>query len=207
MNVGEWVGAGASLLEAVAVALAGWAAWRGLTTWRHEMVTRRKAELAEETLAIFYQARDLLAWVRTPGSLGGESETRLTEDNEDDDTRRKRNAYFWPIERLNKEAEFWGRLEASRYRFRAIFGNEAAKPFERLRSIRIGIQQSARSLIRISGQWQPGSEPPGHQEQVDRWEAEIGWGSEHEDKVAKEIDAAISAIERTCRPAVTGQAI
>lgn len=206
MNIVEWIGTAASVIEATAVAGASWAAWKGLTAWRSEMTSRRRAELAEETLSLFYQARDLLAWVRTPMSFGGEGASRPAREGEDDDVRNERNAYFVPIERLSREVEFWGRLDASRYRFMSLFNKEAAKPFESLRMIRSRVETSARSLIRVSGHWRSGAEPPGHQERKDRWEADIGWNPGEEDRLESEIEAAIKAMEATCRPAIIAQA-
>ncbi len=204
MMVGDWLSTGASLVEAIAVSIASFAAWRGLNAWRYEMVSRRRAELAEDTLAMFYQVRDHLRWVRTPGSLGGEGETRVAETAEEDDTKRERDAYFWPIERIHREAELWSRFEAARYRFHAVFGGEAAQPFDTLRTVRIRIETSARSLIRISGHWRSGLEPRGHRERKDRLEADIGWGADEDDKIAVEVDSAVKAIECTCRAAIIG---
>jgi len=55
-----WVEAIGALLTGLATVLAGWAALRSLDAWRRETVGRRKAELAEEVLAQFYRARDIL---------------------------------------------------------------------------------------------------------------------------------------------------
>lgn len=57
-----------NLMMGLSAVVAGWAGIRGLNAWRAETVGRRKTELAEEVLAQFYRARDVLTWVRFPAS-------------------------------------------------------------------------------------------------------------------------------------------
>ena len=49
-------------------------------------------------------------------------------------------------------------LQASRYRFMAYFGEEAARPFEEIRAIHSEVIDSAHNLIRTYGQEPTGSE-------------------------------------------------
>jgi hypothetical protein len=44
----------------LAAVVVGWAGVRGLNAWRIETVGRRKTELAEEVLAAFHCAKDVL---------------------------------------------------------------------------------------------------------------------------------------------------
>ncbi len=61
---------------------------RGLNKWRAETIGKRKAELAQEVLADFYQARDIIDVARSPGGFGHEGDTRQKDDWESaDDTR------------------------------------------------------------------------------------------------------------------------
>ncbi len=61
------------VLGSVATAGAAWfaatIAYRGLNKWRAETIGKRKAELAEEVIADFYEARDIIIAARSPGSL------------------------------------------------------------------------------------------------------------------------------------------
>jgi hypothetical protein len=45
-----------------------------------------------ETLAMFYQAREIIAWARHPGSFQGEGSTRERVDGETEDEARQRDA-------------------------------------------------------------------------------------------------------------------
>jgi len=200
----EWIETAANVIEAIAVTAAGVAAVWGLTTWRKEMTARRCAELAEQTLAMFYEARDLLTWVRSPGSFASEGESRQPQSNESGDDARHKNALYVPIERLSRNAEFWGRFEAARYPFMAVFGEEAAAPFQTMRKAKNHVSISAGMLLRTYGR--VNEERPERQQQREKWERDIGWGFTDVDELALQIDDAVSAIESVCRPAITGSA-
>ena len=198
----EWTKAIATIIQAMAVCGAAGIAWRGLTTWRREMVGRRRSELAEQTLAMFYEARDLLAYARFPVSTGGEGETRPRELHESQGEARYRDALFVPVERLNKQTEFWGHFDASRYRFRSVFGDDAAQSFEIVRAARNRVMAAATMLARLhefSDQQREGLA-----DQRERLERQIGWGATEDDELGRQVDEAVTAMEDVCRPAILG---
>ena len=47
-----------------------------LDAWRREFMGKRRMELAEEVLALFYQARDVIEQIRSPVRYLGEGQTR-----------------------------------------------------------------------------------------------------------------------------------
>lgn len=199
----DWIETTANVVQAIAVTAAGVAAVWGLTTWRRELTARRRAELAEQTLAMFYEARDIIASARFPGGYGGEGSSREKGTNETEDETRAKNAFYIPVERLSQKSEFWGRFEAARYSFMAVFGGDAAKPFDAVRQVRNRVMLSARWLIRTYGQ--VNEDRPERQQQREKWEGHIwGDGPDEEDELAKQVDDAVSAIEAVCRPAITG---
>lgn len=61
-----WIETLAIVIQAVAIASASVVGIRGLNTWQREMVARRRADLAEHTLTLFYRARDTIAYIRMP---------------------------------------------------------------------------------------------------------------------------------------------
>jgi hypothetical protein len=146
-------------------------------------------------LAGFYRARDILTWARFPAS----------DDYHDDgpgagpeDEELERGEIFTPVDRLTKESQVFSELQASRYRFMAYFGEEAARPFEEIRAIHSEVIDSAHNLIRTYGQ-----EPTGSEEaRRNQWEAAIGWGEGGGDTLRKRLDLAVKAIEQTCRPLI-----
>ena len=175
----EWLTGVGSILLVGATAVAGWAALRGLDAWRTEMVGRRKAELAEEALAQFYQARDVLIWARFPA-----------EDGED-------RSASTPVERLTEESELFSELQASRYRFIAFFGERAAEPFDVVRAIHAEVIASASQLVRDTGE-----RTPEQDERRRRWGDAIGWRPHEDDPTIQRLEDAIRGIEQICRPLI-----
>lgn len=183
-------------MTGMAALLAGWAGMRGLNVWRAETVGRRKAELAEEVLAGFYRTRDILTWARFPASDADQDENARPETRQDVDEPEK-SEIIAPVDRLAKESQVFSELRASRYRFMAYFGEEAARPFDEIRAIHSEIVDSARNLIRTHGR-----EPAGRELERDQWEAAIGWGEAEGDALRKRLELAVKAIEQTCRPLI-----
>ncbi len=68
-DIGEFIKAVALVFTAGAACTAAWIAWRGLNKWRDETIGKRKAELAEDVIADFYEAREIILEARSPGSI------------------------------------------------------------------------------------------------------------------------------------------
>ena len=96
---------------------------RALAAWK------RRTEFAEEVLADFYHARDIINASRSPGSFSNEGDTRTKAEWETEADTRTLNAYFATIERLAARHEFFSQLYARRYRFLALFGPENQQAF------------------------------------------------------------------------------
>ncbi len=189
-----------TLIEMGAVIIATCVGVWGLTTWRSEMLGRRKAELAEEVLCGFYEAKDIFGWARFPGSYGGEGETRTPQAGETEDEKSYRNTLFVPIERLHKNSEFFSKLQSLRYRFIAYFGREAAEPFDKIKQVHSRITISSRMLVTTFNRRQ-NEEREDLRAQRYRWESDIGWWTEEaEDTLTPMINEAVDAMERTCKP-------
>jgi hypothetical protein len=130
-----------SFFTAGAAVYGAWMAKKGLDKWKIETVGKRKAELAEQTLVAFYEARDVLKLARTTG--GNPSR----EAGESDAQKEMLDAVRAPIERLLAHAELFARLRALAYPFAAHFGEENTKPFHVVIGIHDDIGVSARALI------------------------------------------------------------
>ncbi len=194
----DWISALANLMMGLSAVVAGWAGIRGLNAWRAETVGRRKTELAEEVLAQFYRAKDVLTWARFPASGDDDGTADVRAGSAPDDDELEKSEIFTPVDRLTKESQVFSELQASRYRFMAYFGEEAARPFEEIRAIHTEIIASAHNLIRSYGQ-----EPTELKEaERDQWEAAIGWGEGEGDLLKTRLDQAVKAIEQTCRPLI-----
>jgi hypothetical protein len=187
----EWVTAAGTAMAGLATLIAGWAAVRGVDAWRSEIVGRRKAELAEDVLAQFYHARDVLIWARLP-------DRPLAPTSDDDDPDERHRSHASPIERLTQESALFSELQASRYRFMAYFGEDAANPFEQMRAIHGEVMSSAEALIRDPNEEASDAER-------DRWEDAIGWVDDGDDALARRLADTIAAVEHVCRPLIADQ--
>ena len=161
---------------------------------------KRKTEFAEQIIADFYEARDIINAARMPGSFGDEGSTRQKEDWETESDTRRLNSYYVPAERLFNKSEFFSNLYARRNRFLAMFGEESAEPYDDLYQIRGDVLNAVRMLIST------------HQNRDQRvlsiprseWEAAMGWVDPETDVIRRRLDHAVEAIVNTCRTA-TGE--
>jgi hypothetical protein len=129
----------------------------GLEKWRRETIGKRKAELAEDVLADFYQTQDVINAARSPGSLNDEGSTRQKVEGETEADTRRLNAYHSVAERLFNKGEFFAELHARRYRYIALFGTDAVKPYDLLFRIRREIITSVQMLVKTYDNRQFGS--------------------------------------------------
>ena len=187
-----------SVVTAVTAVVGVCIAARGLNKWRAETIGKRKAELAEDVLADFYQARDIIKAARSPGSFGYEGATRRKADWESEDDTRTLNAYFATIERLNNNAEFFAQLHARRYRFIAHFGHDAAKPYDDLFRIRGEVISAVQMLIMTYRDRDQGSLPADRRD----WERIMWERRNPADPIPGNLDRIVEAVENTCRPAI-----
>lgn len=168
----------------------------GLNKWREESAGKRKAELAEQALTDFYEARDVFTWVRSRGAFGGEGESREAASHESDELKKRRDTYFRSLERLRQEKELFARINAQRYTFAARFGRDSIKPFEQIMGVHNQIMTTASVLIETAME---------HETQQMREQLEsmfdVLWSPfKRPDKIVERIDEAIHQIEQLCIP-------
>ncbi|MBC6982717.1 hypothetical protein [Caulobacter sp. 17J80-11] len=195
----SWASTLRDLSTGLAAAIAGWVGLRGVGAWRAEAVGRRKTELAEEVLAQFYRARDALTWARFPHPDVFADAPGAGEGADDDAEARRRQAASAPVERLSREMALFSDLQANRYRFMAVFGEAAARPFDEIMAARDDVVRCARDLMRSYADDAPTPEAAQARGQMER---DVGWGARDTDPIAARVDAAIHEIERTCRPLI-----
>lgn len=160
---------------------------RALLAWK------RKAEFAEEVLADFYEARDILNNVRSPLVMVGEGATRERQPGEAEEETRRLDIYYTTIERLKASDEFFSKLHARRYRFAANFGRAASTPYTALLHYHRQIAVAARMLLDTYQDRNDGSL------RADRinWRKVVSWwGSE--DPMPGELDNIVSQMEVVC---------
>lgn len=195
------------IIEKVSVLIAIWAAIYGIDSWRREHRGKRRMELAEDTLALFYEAKDAIAHIRHPAGTSNETEDIKRGENESEKDYTARKSASIVFVRYNQHSELFNKIHAMRYRFMALIGKEQAEPFESLRKIEKEIFISARMLARLWARehFRTGEQQEKHFEDIRRYE-EIFWGAGGEnDPIEPKVEAVITEIERICSSVIAGE--
>jgi hypothetical protein len=184
-TVSDWVTALANVGLAGAAIFAARQGIRTLNAWRTETIGKRKAELAEQALISFYQAREVLSFVRTPVHLRGGAES----------------TYLIPIQRLDRETELFAKIQTQRYSFAAVFGPKSTQPFDSLQEVHGRMVTAARTLSQMPQETGTMGYP---NDSTTELKNTLGWGlRKRPDVIDKKIDEAIEAMEAICRPVLS----
>lgn len=176
------------------------AAIYGVESWRRESRAKKKTELAEETLTLFYEAEDAIKMIRYPGSYGSPGSTRKPGLNENPKQRDARDSAYVLIDRYQKFKKLFNKIHSMRHRFAAQYGKESAEPFDELNKLIKGILSSAMRLSEIWAKDEDGI-PQEEREKYyymrERYEA-IFWEGSEDDDVNKIVRSIVAKIENTC---------
>jgi len=183
-----------------------WVAIYGIDSWRREHTGKRQIELAEETLALFYEARDAIAYIRHPFSRGTESDDIERGESESDKnyTARKRaNIVFF---RYKEHQELFNKIHSMRYRFMAQIGKDDSVPFDELRNLINQIFISAKVLARLWARdhFRTEDAQEKHWNDIEKYEAIFWDGMSEEDPINGKLNDTIKKIESTCNNVISG---
>jgi hypothetical protein len=129
-----------SVLQGVSLIAASIVAIRGINAWSREHTGKKRIDVAEEMLNLFFRARDAISYIRGPdgfyedGDPLGNSPNTLV------------NATKVPVRRMNENSELFAQIRAMRTRAMALFGESAAEPFTTLDDILEDIEMSSVAL-------------------------------------------------------------
>ena len=185
-----------SIIQSAAVLVVAIPAFRGLNSWRVQLLGKKKIELAEEALVLAYELQAAIEWARHPVSYGGEGQERPNRDQETDAIRNTNDSYYSRVSRLNESMEQFSRLRALQMLFRAHFANEAQEALSTFFITRNRINSAVGMLINHAGE----RDYPVGLRQADQ---EIIWDhstQDQPDETRRTINDAVSEIERVCRP-------
>lgn len=194
-------------IKHISVLIGIWVAIAGINAWRKEHVGKRQVELAEEILALFYEANDAIRHMRSPMGFGHEMQDVERQEGESDAQFQARQNASVVFHRYNQYQEMFSRLHASRYRFMALIGQKEAKPFDELRSITNKIISAARMLARLWPQDHHRTEEQQHKhwDRIGKQEAIFWEGLEEDDPINPVLDKTIAEMEATCRRIIAGR--
>ena len=190
----------ANILESISLIIAAWAVIIGVNAWRREYIGKRRLELAEEILSMFYEARDVIRYIRNPFGDIEEGSTRNASPNESPEEKQINDNAYVVFERYNKRQDLFSKLYSMRYRYMAQFGRDSAKPFDDLYKIVNEIFISAQMLPhywREQGhrQWKDEAEFQKHLDKMHKHEAVFWEMTPDRDQITPRVDAVISDIE------------
>jgi hypothetical protein len=199
-TVSDWL----EIIKLISAIIALIFAIYGINEWYFSHVWKHKIDLAEETLALFYEIVDIIKYMRGPHHNLSETEDLKRHENENDIHYKLRRDAYVPIARYNKNLDVFARFKSIKYRFKSLFGNRSVKPFYDLESVLDQIKISSKNLERY---W-----PKNNQTEKDRHiskkivdESElIIWDHGEDDKINKKLKEILSEIEDVCRPIITG---
>lgn len=193
-----------AVISAIAVGIAAATVLLGVTAWRREFVGRRKIELAEEVLGLFYQARDAILYIRNPRLVEGEGDTRQPFANETESEKRLYNLINVTAERYNNRHEVFVRLHAIRYRVMARFGGSTVKPFDDLQSVINDLLEATLKYgqcVLLQLRAKDNQLRQGQEAEMQQYET-ICWWHGPDDPINTKVNAAIEAIEAICQPII-----
>ena len=201
------------IIESTGVLAASATAVYGVLSWRAQVRDKRRYELAEEVLALFYEAADAFRWIRSPVGFEGEGGTRRASDGESAEAKRILDQAYVAAERYRKKGAVFDRLHALRYRFMATFDPALAKPFDELRQV---VNHVVQSGARLGHLWLQQAQPIRRRqadeqrlrEQIEKHEAVIwsDWSDESAgDQIQQRVDAAVSEMETACEGILRGR--
>ena len=139
---------GAEILKGGAAIFAARVVYLGIDSWKQEFIGKRRIELAEDTLATFFEIKAAIAFIRSPLRGKQEGSTRQREPDEDPEHREILDRAFIAEERYNKKEEIFNKYNKLQYRFRATFGDETKDFFAKITKITNDIFSSSRLLGR-----------------------------------------------------------
>ena len=188
------------LAKNISVILGALALISGIRAWKREYIGKRKIELAEDTLMLFYQARDAISEIRNPFGRSGEGSSRQKGDNETESETELLNRAYVVYERYQKHEELFNKLQSTRYRFMARFGRETEVPFVELNKILKDIFIAAQMLG--SHYWQSqgrvrmeGDEFKKHLDEMHKYEAIFWFQGENRDEIGPRVERVIKEVE------------
>ena len=179
----------------------------GYGAWQREYRGRRNIELAEETLVLFYEAKDVIEWLRHPIGYSDESSSLVQgarENKEDFEARKRVNFIYY---RYNQNKELFNKIHSLRYRFMVQIGKEKVRPFNNLDSLLKEIISSAKYLAMLwpANNFSNEDEAKRHYEEIKKKEKIIWDTFGEDDPINPKVNRIIEDIEKVCGDIIMGQ--
>ncbi|HML76350.1 MAG TPA: hypothetical protein PKB02_17805 [Anaerohalosphaeraceae bacterium] len=194
----------ASLLGNGAALVASIAAIKGISAWKREFQGKKKIEIAEEAMILFYQASDAIRRIRSPFGYGNEGKSKISESEKTAFENKVVPQVYVILERYEKEENIFNKISAMRYRFMALFGNDSKVPFESIKSIVYDIFHAAQ-FYRMNCEIMPDIEDEKERkrlsDEITTYRKTI-WNVGGSDIIEPRVKEAIDKLEAICRSVI-----
>ena len=196
----------ATITQAVSVLAACWAIISGIGAWKREFIGKRRIELAEQTLAKFYEIRDAISFIRNPFSHKDEGSSRLRSDRETSEQTEWLNRGYIVVERYALKEDIFAEFNSLKYRFMSSFGSQTGEIFVATSRASNSIFVSARILAihywQREGRGSMGlDESHRHLEEMNKHESILWDAGDENDEILTElakIQAQLEAVVMPC---------
>ena len=206
MTFKDWM----DVLQAVFVIVASIVAVDGIDAWRKEFRGKRKIELAEEVLELFYQAKDIIASERFPAYFASGYSKREANQAETPKQKQTRDLAHVTFQRYHKHNKIFSRIYALRYRVMAQFGKSSTAPFDGMKSVLDDLQTDLSHWVMLSevdtnpNHWATPQLLQQHQAKIVECE-KVLWGMGEDDPISPRLEQIIESVEQICGKQIAGE--
>lgn len=190
-------------LESLSVITAAGVAVYGIGTWKRERIGTRRIDLAEQTLGLFYEAREVINGARS--ALGHAGDSRLVEKCTSECSGDATGSAKVPLIALRlsqRGSELFSRIRALRYRFAAVFGRAAAEPFYGLMKVRDDILSAEDEWLLNQNAVDKTSDK--YKARMTELQRVLYSGSSADDPTTQRLTEIVEQVERFCQPVIQG---
>jgi len=191
-----------NIAESIAIIIASGAAIFGINSWRRETKWKRKYELIEEVLTLFYQAEESIIRIRNPFSTIEEGSSREKTPNESPKDTEILNRAYVVYERYEKEKDGFIQLRKIKHRFKAVFGHDSVSPFQEIENVLKEIFIATHILAKIywprQGKVMNEKEFEEHMNKMLEYESIFWGGLKDPDPIDTKLHTIIENIEEIC---------
>lgn len=189
-----------NILQILSIIIVASVAVYSINAWRRELKGQRELDVSEQALALIYECKDNLQFIRGPFSFSGEGQTRKRRSDETKDESKAFDQAYVLIERYEKVRDSFIKLQSIKYKFMAIFGKETAEPFNEVNRIMNELFLAAKWLG--SRYWNPKYQAKSlsdgkWEKKISEYEAKFYSGGKP-DTIAEKMDNVVGRIEGIC---------
>jgi len=195
------------ILRSLSIIIVAFVAVYSINAWRRELKGQRELDVSEQALALIYECKDNLQFIRGPFSFSGEGQTRKRRPDETKDESKAFDQAYVLIERYEKVRDSFIKLQSMKYKFMAIFGKETAEPFNEVNRIMNELFLAAKRLG--ERYWNPKYQAkslsdPKWEKKILEYEAKF-YSGEEPDTIAERMDNVVGRIEGICSKIIQGK--